>query len=68
MLLLDGNVFYAEVNYDHQKDMVSLVKGHYWAFNGRTAWKSVAERWKNETSQMDWKALSMLPVRKSISK
>ena len=51
MLLLDGNVFYAEVNYDHQKDMVSLVKGHYWAFNGRTAWKSVAERWKNETSQ-----------------
>jgi hypothetical protein len=33
------------------KDVVSLVKGHYWAFNGRTAWKSVAERWKNETSQ-----------------
>jgi len=28
-----------------------LVKGHYWAFNGRTAWKSVAERWKNETSE-----------------
>ena len=51
MLILDGNVFYAEVKYDHQKDMVSLVKGHYWAFNGRTAWKSVAERWKNETSQ-----------------
>jgi hypothetical protein len=45
MLILDGNVFYAEVKYDHQKDMVSLVKGHYWAFNGRTAWKSVAERW-----------------------
>lgn len=51
MLILDGNVFYAEVKYDHVKDIVSLVKGHYWAFNGRTAWKSVAERWKNETSQ-----------------
>jgi hypothetical protein len=51
MLLLDGNVFYAEVNYDHVNDIVSLVKGHYWAVNGRTAWKSVAERWKNETSQ-----------------
>jgi hypothetical protein len=51
MLILDGNVFYAEVKYDPVKDIVSLVKGHYWAFNGRTAWKSVAERWKNETSQ-----------------
>ncbi len=51
MLILDGNVFYAEVKYDPVKDFVSLVKGHYWAFNGRTAWKSVAERWKNETSQ-----------------
>jgi hypothetical protein len=51
MLILDGNVFYAEVKYDPIKDTVSLVKGHYWAFNGRTAWKSVAERWKNETLQ-----------------
>ena len=32
MLILDGNVFYAEVKYDHVKDIVSLVK-HYWAFN-----------------------------------
>lgn len=51
MLILDGNVFYAEVKYDPVNDVVSLVKGHYWAFNGRTVWKSVAERWKNETSQ-----------------
>ena len=26
MLILDGNVFYAEVKYDHVKDIVSLVK------------------------------------------
>lgn len=51
ILILDGNVFYAEVKYDPMKETVSLVKGHYWAFNGRSAWKSVAERWKNETSQ-----------------
>jgi hypothetical protein len=51
ILILDGNVFYAEVKYEPMKETVSLVKGHYWAFNGRTAWKSVAERWKNETSQ-----------------
>jgi hypothetical protein len=29
-----------------------LVKGHYWAFNGKSAWRSIGERWKNETS--DW--------------
>jgi hypothetical protein len=30
---------------------VKLVKGHGIAFNGNTAWKSVKERWKVETSQ-----------------
>jgi hypothetical protein len=30
---------------------VTLVKRHDWAFNGRSAWKSVAERWAKETSE-----------------
>src|SRR5919197_1966129 len=51
MILLDGNVFYAEVKYDRDNQNITLVKGHGWAFNGRSAWKSVAERWKEETSQ-----------------
>ena len=51
LILLDGNVFYAEVKYDESSDSVTLVKGHDWAFNGRSAWKSVPERWANETTQ-----------------
>ena len=28
-----------------------LVKGHNFAFNGETAWRSVKERWMEETSE-----------------
>jgi hypothetical protein len=52
LVVLDGNVFYAEVNYDDHTQIVTLVKGHGWTFNGKSAWKSVNERWKKETS--DW--------------
>ncbi|MDW0321878.1 MAG: hypothetical protein QN632_00270, partial [Nitrososphaeraceae archaeon] len=51
MIILDGNVFYAEVKYNNNKDTITLVKGHSWAFNGNSAWRSVNERWKNETAQ-----------------
>lgn len=51
MIILDGNIFYAEVKYDRINDTITLVKGHSWAFNGVSAWRSVNERWKNETAQ-----------------
>jgi hypothetical protein len=51
MIILDGNIFYAEVKYDRNTQTVTLVKGHGWAFNGISAWKSVSERWKEETSE-----------------
>jgi hypothetical protein len=51
MFLLDGNVFYAQVKFDHDTNTVTLVKGHGWAFNGRSAWKSISERWAKETSE-----------------
>jgi hypothetical protein len=51
LVLLDGNVFVAEVKYDRDSHTITLVKGHGWAFNGKSAWKSVRERWMNETSQ-----------------
>jgi hypothetical protein len=51
MILLDGNVFYAEVKYNDHNNPISLVKGHGWAYNGKTAWRSIDERWKDETSQ-----------------
>lgn len=51
MIILDGNVFYAEVKYDRNTDNITLVKGHSWAFNGISAWRSISERWRNETAQ-----------------
>ncbi|HYX55844.1 MAG TPA: N,N-dimethylformamidase beta subunit family domain-containing protein [Nitrososphaeraceae archaeon] len=51
MIIMDGNVFYAEVKYDRENKTITLIKGHGWAFNGNSAWKSVGERWANETSQ-----------------
>jgi hypothetical protein len=51
LMLLDGNLFLAEVKYDENTDTIRLVEGHDFAFNGKTASKGVNERWKNETSE-----------------
>ena len=59
LILLDGNVFYAQVSYDRHHHTITLVKGHGWAFNGITAWKSLGERWAKETSQ--WVGSNFLP-------
>ena len=52
LIVLDGNALYAQVNYNRNTNIITLVKGHGWAFNGKSAWRSVSERWKKETS--DW--------------
>ena len=51
LILLDSNVFYAQVGYDSITNLVTLVKGHGWQYNGITAWKSIDDRWKKETSE-----------------
>ena len=51
LILLDGNVFYAEVNYDKKTQTITLVKGHRWEFDGTIASTSVDERWANETTE-----------------
>jgi hypothetical protein len=51
IILLDSNTFYAEVDYDPVNNKISLVKGHYWAFDGERAWRAVKERWADETSE-----------------
>jgi len=51
LIVLDGNAFYAQVKYNRNTDVITLVKGHGWAFDGKSAWRSVSERWKKETSQ-----------------
>jgi len=51
LFLMDGNTFYAEVKYDDKTKTVTLAKGHSWEFNGKSAWRSIGERWTKETSQ-----------------
>ena len=51
MILMDGNIFYAEVVYDKINHEITLRKGHDWDFNGSSAKKSVAERWMNENRE-----------------
>jgi hypothetical protein len=63
---LDGNIFYAEVRYNDNDNTISLVKGHGWAFNGKSAWKSIDERWKDETKEWIGSKLLLLQVCKNI--
>ena len=51
LILPYSNTFYTEVSYDKNNESITLVKGHGWAFNGKSAWSSIKERWENETSQ-----------------
>ena len=51
MVFIDGNVFYAQVQYNKDKQTISLVKGHDWEFDGKSAKRSVEERWFNETKE-----------------
>ena len=51
LILVDSNMFYTEVAYDPLNNKISLVKGHYWAFDGEKAWRDVKERWADETTQ-----------------
>jgi hypothetical protein len=51
IVFLDANVFMAEVSYDSAKQTATLVKGHYWKFDGKSAEPSVPQRWYNETKE-----------------
>jgi hypothetical protein len=51
IVLLDSNIFYAEIKYDQEKCETSLVHGHDWKFDGRSAMKSVHEGFYNESKE-----------------
>jgi hypothetical protein len=47
----DANILTTEVKYNESADTITLVKGHDWQYNGKTAWPSVRERWPNDTRE-----------------
>ena len=48
IVFINGNIFYAQVDYHKNNRTVTLVKGHDWEANGKFAKKSIGERWFNE--------------------
>jgi hypothetical protein len=51
MVFVDGNIFYAQVDYNKNKRTVTLVEGHDWEFNEKFAKKGIGERWFNENKE-----------------
>jgi N,N-dimethylformamidase beta subunit-like, C-terminal/BNR repeat-like domain len=51
LIFLGANMFFAEVKYDQKSQTITLVKGHDWESNGKSAQPSVHERWANETTE-----------------
>src|SRR5919198_37588 len=49
--ILGHQEYVTQQKYDAHTKTESLVKGHWWAFNGKSAWHSIGERWAQETSQ-----------------
>ncbi len=51
ILFTEGNVLYAEVEYNSTSNTISLVKGHDWEFDGKSAKNNVGERWPDENTE-----------------
>jgi hypothetical protein len=51
ILLMDSNILYSEVKYSYKTKTVTLVKGHNWAFDGKSEWRSTGERWDDDISK-----------------
>ncbi len=60
LVVLTGNIFYAEVKYDPNNNSVTLVNGHDWIFDGKSARRDVKERWENETR--GWLGSNFYPI------
>jgi hypothetical protein len=51
VVFTEANTLFAEVSYNKTNDSITLVKGHYWEFNGKGATPSISERWLNENKE-----------------
>jgi phage-related protein len=51
LILIDGNVFYAEVKYDPKNCAIELLNGHGWTVRDGIAKKGPDERWLKENRE-----------------
>lgn len=60
IVFIDANVFRTEVTYNGNDRTITLVRGHDWKFDGKSASRSVPERWYNETKE--WVGSNFLDI------
>jgi hypothetical protein len=60
IVFTEANKLFAEVSYNKTNDSITLVKGHYWKFDGKSATPDVSERWLNENKE--WIGSNFLDV------
>jgi parallel beta-helix repeat protein len=60
-----SNSLFAEVSYNNFNDSITLVDGHFWKFDGKTAKNSTGERWLNENKE--WVGSNFLDVSSKLN-
>jgi hypothetical protein len=60
IVFAEANALYAEVSYNKANDTITLVKGHEWEFDGKSASRSIGERWLVENKE--WTGSNFLDI------
>jgi len=60
IVFTEANALYAEVSYNNTNDTITLVKGHEWKFDGKSASRSIGERWLAENKE--WTGSNFLDI------
>jgi glucose/arabinose dehydrogenase/plastocyanin len=60
IVFTEANTLFAEVSYNKANDTITLVKGHEWKFDGKSARRSIGERWLAENRE--WTGSNFLDI------
>ena len=60
IVFTEANILYAEVSYNKSSDSISLVNGHDWKFDGKSATNGISERWLDENKE--WMGSNFLNI------
>jgi hypothetical protein len=64
IVFTEANTLYAEVSYNKANDSITFVKGHQWRFDGKSASRSIGERWLDENK--NWTGSNFLDITSNI--
>jgi hypothetical protein len=64
IVFTEANTLYAEVSFNKANDSITFVKGHQWRFDGKSANRSIGERWLDENK--NWTGSNFLDITSNI--